>query len=259
MRHFQEFFSFVSGVGIFEVDRELSMITKQRIIDSGVGSDLICVGEQPLHAVPLFKYHRKMKDGLNTSEDYSMPHWINLSFYSKNKPVGYSNFKSRIKIPRSLDSRLGLQKPQCSSAEMAMMKNGVKNSFTSYDAYEAYDDSVFVDKSRTEAVKRKLSDPELSLMKYDLDASDSNPMVLQNEPLSPGSDTTGAIFSSSWDDSNNGYNLDKVMKAMDKTFIGSVTDNTFDHQAIKRFLLRPGRALINPFDPNSTIGKVFSR
>ena len=37
------------GVGIFEVDRDLNIITKQRIIDSGVGSDLICVGEQPLH------------------------------------------------------------------------------------------------------------------------------------------------------------------------------------------------------------------
>ena len=37
------------GAGIFEVDRDLTVITKQRIIDSGVGSDLICVGEQPLH------------------------------------------------------------------------------------------------------------------------------------------------------------------------------------------------------------------
>ena len=119
-----------SGVGIFEVDRDLTMITKQRIIDSGVGSDLICVGEQPLHAVPLFKFHRKYKDSLaNAGEDYSMPHWINLSFYrynsavskkiqrhmmciyililcfSKGKPVGYSNFKSRINIPRSVDKR----------------------------------------------------------------------------------------------------------------------------------------------------------
>jgi hypothetical protein len=49
---------------LHQVDRDLTVITKQRIIDSGVGSDLICVGEQPLHAVPLFKMHSKVSHGI---------------------------------------------------------------------------------------------------------------------------------------------------------------------------------------------------
>ena len=105
-----------------------------------------------------------------------------------------------------------------------------------------------------------MSDPELSLTKADIDEySRGAGMLLQGaEPLSPGSDTTGAMFSSSsWDDTSNGYNFDKVMKNLDKTFIGSI-DNTFDHQAIKKYLLRPGRALVNPFDPSQTTIRLSS-
>jgi len=65
------------GVGVFEVDRELANVTMQRIIDNGVGSDLVCIGEQPLHAVPLLKFHNKASQP-NNVDDYSMPHWINL-------------------------------------------------------------------------------------------------------------------------------------------------------------------------------------
>lgn len=92
------------GVGVFEVDRELTNITKQRIIDNGVGSDLVCVGEQPLHAVPLLQFHNKRKGA--ASNDFSMPHWINLSFYSSSKRIGYSTFLPRIKMAPVLNKVL---------------------------------------------------------------------------------------------------------------------------------------------------------
>lgn len=43
------------GPGVFEVDKDLMTMTKQRTIDTGSAADLICMGEQPLHTVPLFK------------------------------------------------------------------------------------------------------------------------------------------------------------------------------------------------------------
>ena len=65
------------GAGVFEVDRELTIMTKQRVLDNGIGSDLVCLGEQPLFAVPLFKF---FKENPNAADDYQIPHWINLRF-----------------------------------------------------------------------------------------------------------------------------------------------------------------------------------
>ncbi len=81
------------GCGVFEVNRELSKITKGRVIDNGIGSDLVCLGEQPLHQVPLFKYA--------SSDTYSVPYWINQSFYKSSQfEFRYCNskFRPRVKI-----------------------------------------------------------------------------------------------------------------------------------------------------------------
>lgn len=125
------------GVGVFEVDRELTNVTKQRIIDNGVGSDLVCVGEQPLHAVPLLKFHNKEQIN-KLSDDYSMPHWINLSFYATNKQIPYSTFIPRIKLPQKID---------CNQNDNSNKKsNNNNNQVICQDIttnYDAYDKQVF--------------------------------------------------------------------------------------------------------------------
>ncbi|KAJ8683106.1 hypothetical protein QAD02_018898 [Eretmocerus hayati] len=128
------------GVGVFEVDRELTNVTKQRIIDNGVGSDLVCVGEQPLHAVPLLKFHNK-DSSMNVPDDYSMPHWINLSFYSNNKKISNSTFIPRIKLPQ----RVPIHSNESTNGKLITNKakllqescEYLKNSFFDYDAYDA--------------------------------------------------------------------------------------------------------------------------
>nr|CAD7428224.1 unnamed protein product [Timema monikensis] len=127
------------GVGVFEVDRELTNVTKQRIIDNGVGSDLVCVGEQPLHAVPLLKFHNK-DTSLNAADDYSMPHWINLSFYSTNKKVAYSNFIPRIKLPPKRAKpgpAADIRFIPSAKSKLIQEDECMPNSLFDYDAYDA--------------------------------------------------------------------------------------------------------------------------
>lgn len=82
----------------------------------------------------LFQFHNK-DTHLNVPDDYSMPHWINLSFYSTNKKIAYSNFVPRIKLPPPLPD--GDVKKDSPRSKLLPEDEYIHNSFFDYDAYDA--------------------------------------------------------------------------------------------------------------------------
>uniref|UniRef100_A0A8C9VBS2 DEP domain containing 5, GATOR1 subcomplex subunit n=1 Tax=Scleropages formosus TaxID=113540 RepID=A0A8C9VBS2_SCLFO len=119
------------GVGVFEVDRLLMILTKQRMIDNGIGVDLVCMGEQPLHAVPLFKLHNRTVPGdSRLGDDYNLPHWINHSFYTSKSQSSCNCFTPRIKLAGRKVRGLGTPKDS-------------ENSLPIQVDYDAYDAQVF--------------------------------------------------------------------------------------------------------------------
>ncbi|KAG8597091.1 hypothetical protein GDO81_002161 [Engystomops pustulosus] len=129
------------GVGVFQVDRSLMILTKQRMIDNGIGVDLVCMGEQPLHAVPLFKLHNKSSSGdSRLVDDYNIPHWINHSFYTSQSQPMNNSFTPRIKLaPRKVvneKGRIGRESSLGSPKE-------TENALPIQVDYDAYDSMVF--------------------------------------------------------------------------------------------------------------------
>ena len=45
-----------AGTGHFEVDKHMLRVTTERMIDNGIGLDLVCLTKMPLHSVPLFHF-----------------------------------------------------------------------------------------------------------------------------------------------------------------------------------------------------------
>jgi len=93
---------FTAGCGVFHVDPELEQVTKQRLMDSGIGMDVVCVAPPPLHQVPLFVHTHAQQarhssgggaaarpsldscaesTAAATQHTFSLPVWVNLSFY----------------------------------------------------------------------------------------------------------------------------------------------------------------------------------
>ncbi len=51
------------GSGWFEVDEGLTQMTKQRMVDNGIGCDLVCATCPPLHTTPLFTFVHETAPG----------------------------------------------------------------------------------------------------------------------------------------------------------------------------------------------------
>lgn len=234
------------GVGIFEVDRELTNITMQRVIDSGVGSDLVCVGEQPLHAVPLLKFHNKHSCYLSV-DDYSMPHWINLSFYTTNKKVAYSTFVPRIKLP-PLDLSKSKYKDNMIPIQFAQFNYQMDYVHNSLFDYDEYDSNIFGSDNLPQNPQYIPTSPVL----VDRDASLASPRiqkVKERKLSSPDVHLSNRAEIETHSCGNQCMALDDAIKD--------------DHRVIRRHKwnqARPltARTLINPFDPAHVTVKLTS-
>ncbi|XP_029163772.1 GATOR complex protein DEPDC5 isoform X6 [Nylanderia fulva] len=274
------------GVGVFEVDRELTNVTKQRIIDNGVGSDLVCVGEQPLHAVPLLKFHNK-DSSTNAPDDYSMPHWINLSFYSTNKKIPNSTFIPRIKLPQKVSKHpMDNERLHCKARLLQEdPRECLHNTLFDYDAYDAqvfqlptvHTSSVQRINTRTKKtsvaclethnnghllklLKRKMSDPDIH---HPPPETHSPPVALRSAAITIPHKTDDNNSESNED--KNGVSRTPVKSDLTDSEIsppfrpvvgsaGSPTNSISQPTNI----LRPSRALINPFDPSHVTIKLTS-
>eukprot|EP01036_Dinobryon_divergens_P022546 gene22546-30811_t len=70
-----------AGAGIFKVKSNLAQISKQRMLDGGIGIDFISLARPLVHAVPLFFVDCRSH---NMSDFYEMPHWIRVSYIDIN-------------------------------------------------------------------------------------------------------------------------------------------------------------------------------
>lgn len=268
------------GVGVFEVDRELTNVTKQRIIDNGVGSDLVCVGEQPLHAVPLLKFHHKDVI-LGGGDDYSMPHWINLSFYSTNKKLAYSKFIPRIKLPPLIDPSTAMTDEEKENSRLRFISDSqqtecIHNCLFDYDAY---DSQIFTQPSLP--VQRSPRTKKVSIPSMDGTQAGSMSMAYSNGNDWAVSSTPPvqrpAIFRRKLSDpdllplngshGHGGHVTGTVTGpgSPASNYSGSlISESKFGRRSaasngpFPTFTRPPGRALINPFDPSHVTIKLTS-
>uniref|UniRef100_A0A8D0HIE0 DEP domain-containing protein 5 n=1 Tax=Sphenodon punctatus TaxID=8508 RepID=A0A8D0HIE0_SPHPU len=277
------------GVGVFEVDRLLMILTKQRMIDNGIGVDLVCMGEQPLHAVPLFKLHNRCGPGdSRLGDDYNIPHWINHSFYTSKSQLLCNSFTPRIKLA----GRKPLTERAKNSRDPSLgAPKEAENALPIQVDYDGYDAQVFrlpgpsraqrcTTFSRSVRERERESRTRKSSSSYDVSSSPS----LQSRTLPPEEVRSQASDDSSLGKISNILMIPRphlhqyeVSSSLGYTSTRDVLENMLeskqrDSSAPGRFHvgsvesmlhIRPGgytpqRALINPFAPSRMPMKLTS-
>uniref|UniRef100_A0ACB8FYG8 GATOR complex protein depdc5 n=1 Tax=Sphaerodactylus townsendi TaxID=933632 RepID=A0ACB8FYG8_9SAUR len=274
------------GVAVFEVDRLLMILTKQRMIDNGIGVDLVCMGEQPLHAVPLFKLHNRCSPGdSRLGDDYNIPHWINHSFYTSKSQLQCNSFTPRIK--------LAARKPQSEKVKSSRDSSlgapkDTENALPIQVDYDGYDAQVFrlPGPSRAQrcttfrSVRERESRTRKSSSSFDVSSSPS----LQSRPLPPEEVRSQASDDSSLGKISNILMIPRphlhqyeVSSSLGYTSTRDALENMLEGQqrdssapgrfhvgsAESMLHIRPGgyapqRALINPFAPSRMPMKLTS-
>uniref|UniRef100_A0A670ZYE2 GATOR1 complex protein DEPDC5 n=1 Tax=Pseudonaja textilis TaxID=8673 RepID=A0A670ZYE2_PSETE len=172
------------GVGVFEVDRLLMILTKQRMIDNGIGVDLVCMGEQPLHAVPLFKLHNRCSSGdPRLGDDYNIPHWINHRWASGIRTVAAGLWQERAVLTWGLTGWSACCVPALGAPKET------ENALPIQVDYDAYDAQVFHLPGPSRALRcttfrplrERESRPWKTSSSYDASSSPS----MQSRPLPP--------------------------------------------------------------------------
>jgi len=88
------------GDGVFEVDKELAGITRQRMMDCGVGSDVVSLSLPPLHMTPFFVYRnppteqQEQKSFTDWKTYFECPHWLNVCFVDYDQGDQEEDFSS---------------------------------------------------------------------------------------------------------------------------------------------------------------------
>eukprot|EP00605_Chrysophyceae_sp_TOSAG23-4_P001340 GSChrysophyteH1.ASY1.ANO1.1457.1 assembled CDS len=68
-----------ASTAFFRVNPWMVQITKQRMMDSGIGLDFVSLSQPPLHVVPLF-LDSTASASVDVKDFYEVPHWMSVSY-----------------------------------------------------------------------------------------------------------------------------------------------------------------------------------